>query len=79
MITPAFNMAQTTPRRDFSKIVQVPLPDLGEGTKDATVKEWFVKPGDKIQEVSIYPILNNWTRFEQDMLCFVLMISKDLI
>ena len=53
MITPTFNVAQTTPRRDFASIVDVPLPDLGEGTKDATVKEWFVKPGDKIKEVSI--------------------------
>jgi len=30
--------------------MQVNLPDLGEGTKDATVKEWFVKPGDKVSE-----------------------------
>ena len=79
MITPAFNVAQTTPRRDFAKIVQVPLPDLGEGTKDATVKEWFVKPGDKIQEVSIFCILNNWSRLKEDMLCFVCIILNLLI
>ena len=39
-------------RREFSKLMEVPLPDLGEGTKEATVKEWFVKPGDKVKEVS---------------------------
>lgn len=26
------------------------LPDLGEGTKEATVKEWYVKPGSRVQE-----------------------------
>ena len=31
--------------RYFSKIVEVQLPDLGEGTKEATVKEWYVQPG----------------------------------
>jgi len=30
----------------------VTLPDLGEGTKEATVKEWYVKPGSRVQEVS---------------------------
>jgi pyruvate/2-oxoglutarate dehydrogenase complex dihydrolipoamide acyltransferase (E2) component len=34
--------------------VQVTLPDLGEGTKEATVKEWYVKPGSKVQEVSVF-------------------------
>ena len=38
--------------RDFSNIVNISLPDLGEGTKEATVKEWYVKPGDKVEEVS---------------------------
>ena len=38
--------------RQFGRIVKVPLPDLGEGTKEATVKEWYVKPGDKVAEVS---------------------------
>ena len=44
-------------RRDFSKLLEVPLPDLGEGTKEATVKEWFVKPGDTVKEVSIFKVL----------------------
>lgn len=43
-------------RRDFSKLMQVPLPDLGEGTKEATVKEWFVKPGDTVKEVSKFSV-----------------------
>jgi 2-oxoisovalerate dehydrogenase E2 component (dihydrolipoyl transacylase) len=38
--------------RLFGQMVQIKLPDLGEGTKEATVKEWFVKEGDKIKEVS---------------------------
>jgi hypothetical protein len=38
--------------RNFGQIVKVPLPDLGEGTKEATVKEWYVKPGDRVAEVS---------------------------
>ena len=25
------------------------LPDLGEGLPDATIVEWFVKPGDTIK------------------------------
>ena len=43
------------PIRSFSsgpKVVPVALPDLGEGTKEATIKEWFVKPGQRVNEVS---------------------------
>ena len=36
--------------RFFSPIVEVQLPDLGEGTKEATVKEWYVKPGAMVTE-----------------------------
>ena len=33
--------------RQFA-LTQVKLPDLGEGTKEATVKEMFVKVGSKV-------------------------------
>jgi pyruvate/2-oxoglutarate dehydrogenase complex dihydrolipoamide acyltransferase (E2) component len=32
---------QFWPSRSFG-IVKVALPDLGEGTKEATIKEWYV-------------------------------------
>ncbi len=35
----------------FAKIVQIKLPDLGEGTKEATVKQWFRKEGENVEEV----------------------------
>ena len=37
--------------RMFGKIMKISLPDLGEGTKEATIKEWFVKEGSPIREV----------------------------
>ena len=37
--------------RYFGELIKIKLPDLGEGTKEATIKEWFVKEGTKIKEV----------------------------
>jgi pyruvate/2-oxoglutarate dehydrogenase complex dihydrolipoamide acyltransferase (E2) component len=36
----------------FGKIVAVKLGDLGEGTKEATIKQWLVQPGNQVKEVS---------------------------
>merc|ERR1712032_180776 len=35
---------------NFAKIVQLKLGDLGEGTKEATIRTWFKKEGDIIEE-----------------------------
>lgn len=35
---------------DFSRIVQIKLGDLGEGTKEAEIKKWHLKEGDKVEE-----------------------------
>lgn len=33
------------------KFAYVKLGDLGEGTKEATVKRWYKQVGDKVEEV----------------------------
>ena len=50
----------------FGSIIPIKLPDLGEGTKDATIKEWFVKEGQPIKEVLYYSNL-----FQYDDICEV--------
>jgi hypothetical protein len=40
--------------RYFGQIVNIKLPDLGEGTKEATVKEILVKVGQKVEEVRLF-------------------------
>ncbi|CAI2369015.1 unnamed protein product [Moneuplotes crassus] len=42
--------SNTALARYFSQMIQIKLPDLGEGTKEATIKEWFVKKGEEIDE-----------------------------
>lgn len=37
-----------------TKIVPIILPDLGEGTKEATVKQWYKKVGDQVEEVIFF-------------------------
>ncbi|XP_012527068.2 lipoamide acyltransferase component of branched-chain alpha-keto acid dehydrogenase complex, mitochondrial [Monomorium pharaonis] len=34
----------------FGQVVPFKLTDIGEGIRDVTVKEWFVKPGDRVAE-----------------------------
>ena len=36
---------------NFAKIIYLNLNDLGEGTKEATIKQWYKKEGDLIEEV----------------------------
>ena len=34
----------------LNEVVQFHLSDIGEGIKEVTVKEWFVQPGDKVNQ-----------------------------
>ena len=34
----------------LGQIVPFHLSDIGEGIKEVTVKEWFIKPGDKVAQ-----------------------------
>ena len=34
----------------FGHVIPIKLGDLGEGTKEATIKTWFIKEGSKINE-----------------------------
>jgi len=34
-------------------VQNINLPDLGEGTKEATIKEIYVKVGDTVEEVRL--------------------------
>lgn len=43
-------LSQLQIMRYFGSIIHVKLPDLGEGTKEATLKEWFVEKGSEINE-----------------------------
>ena len=47
--------------RLFGQIVQIKLPDLGEGTREATIKEWLVKEGQTIKEVRLSLICINYS------------------
>jgi hypothetical protein len=48
-----FNISkQLFPLRFFSeKVVQMKLPDLGEGTKEATIQKWYKQEGELVEEV----------------------------
>ena len=34
----------------WGQVVPFHLSDIGEGIKEVTVKEWFIKPGDKVAQ-----------------------------
>ena len=50
-------------------IQNITLPDLGEGTKEATIKEIYVKVGDIVEEVSSNILYSNYVQY--DDLCEV--------
>ena len=35
-----------------SKIIPLKLSDLGEGTKEATIKKWYKREGEIVKEVN---------------------------
>lgn len=54
--------------RMFGTMIPIKLPDLGEGTKDATIKEWFVKEGQHIKEVTDFPKVLSMMIFVKSLL-----------
>ncbi len=45
----AIRCLSLTSRQD-GEVVPFHLSDIGEGIKEVTVKEWFVKPGDRVSQ-----------------------------
>lgn len=44
-------------RFNFAKIIPLKLGDLGEGTKEATVRQWYKGEGDIVHEVIFFKLL----------------------
>ena len=42
--------------RNFGQLIRIKLGDIGEGTKEAKLKQWHVKEGQRIKEVNIINI-----------------------
>lgn len=50
---PKFKNLQKMFFRSFSQnIAYIKLGDLGEGTKEATVKKWYKQVGERVEEVN---------------------------